>query len=221
MSTTQASMARSSEALHTRMRNDAKVYAVLQGARRPMTIAEISQQIPDVVEKTIRRAVKSLLSTSHIVEAGRDNNAKLYALVGNAGTGNDDKLIPLGNGMVTVEQFVRVMADPKGNPFGSRLKIDPLSEEFENILRTRMLYAIVTSGDPGYRNQLDKVQEMLLRAAGEMERLTGIVRNFANSPVWYDQYRDAIALAMRELEKTDPELCALTRDFVKSGASDR
>lgn len=206
--------------LRTRMTNDSRVYEVLTKTRRPMTIAEISGQLPDIVEKTVRRAIESLKGNGFVFEAGRDNNAKLYAIAGSTATNSaDGKLIPFGNDVMPVEAFVKLMSQPKQNPFGSRLKTEPLSEDFRAILRQRMLFAIITAGEPGFNSQVTNVQEALVKVVDEMQRLTDLVKSFANSAVWYEHYRDPIALAMRELQKSDPEAWQLAMDFVKSGST--
>lgn len=202
----------------TRMTNDSRVYEVINKARRPMTISEISAQLPDIVEKTVRRAIESLKRNGFVIEAGRDNNAKLYAIAG-ATTNVGDRLVPFGNDVITVEAFVRLLASPDQNPFGSRLKTDPLSEKLQQILRQRMLFAVMSAGEQGFNAQLLTVQEALFKVVDEMERLTGIVKVFTNSPVWYEHYRDPIALEVRELQKSDPELWKLAWDFVKSGSN--
>jgi hypothetical protein len=206
--------------MRARLTNDSRVYEVLTKSRRPMTIAEISALLPDIVEKTVRRAVDSLKGNGFVIEAGRDNNAKLYAVAGaTTSTSASDKLIPIGNDVVSVEAFVRLLADPKQTPFASRLKTDPLSERFMAILRQRMLFTVLSAGEPGLNAQVTTVHEALAKVADEMQRLTDYVKGFVNSAVWYEHYRDPIALAMRELQKTDPELWKLAWDYVKSGSS--
>lgn len=205
--------------MRTRMTNDARVFKVMSDARRPMTIAELSRELPDIVEKTVRRAVDSLRRNGFIIEAGRDNNSKLYAIAGMMGSNAGDRLIPMGNDVITVADFVKLMAGMEQKPFATRLKTELLSDAFQQIMRQRMLFTIVSAGEAGYNSQLLTVQEALVKVVEEMERLTNMMRSFVNSSVWYEHYRDPIAQAMRDLQKKDPELWQLAWDFVKSGSS--
>lgn len=205
--------------MRARMTNDSRVYEVMRKSHRPMTVSEISRELPDIVEKTVRRAIESLRKNGFVVDAGRDNNSKLYMVAGMSGGNAGDKLVPFGNEVMTVEAFIKLIASPDSNPFGSRLKTEPLSEKLQQILRQRMLFAVMSAGEGGFNSQLETVQEALTKVVEEMERLTEMVRVFTNSPVWYDHYRDPIALEVRELQKKDPELWKLAWDFVKSGSA--
>lgn len=201
------------------MRNDSRVYDVIRSYSRPITIREIRAEIPQVVEKTIRRAVSTLVAKGFIAEAGRDNvGAKLYIPAGSATHNASERRIPLGGDLLKTKDFVNLMASMEADPFSSRLKLELLTDEARRFLRQRMLFVMISAGEAGLNNQLEKAQENMVKVLEEMERLTSMVRGFLNGAVWYEQYRDAIALDMRELQKENPGLYQLAMDYVKSGA---
>lgn len=203
-----------------KLTNEGRVFKAMQATARPMTIAQLNTHVPDIVEKTIRRAIASLVSKGFVVEAGRESGSTLFALVDDsyASGKSGERLIPQGDGVVTVETFLRSMSSTKTNPFGSSLKIETLSTEMTHFLRTRMLYAVVTATDPGFEEQLNKIHDNLQKIEGEMEKVLNFIRKFNLSPIWHPQYRDRFAYELRKVQEEDPELYRLVMDYVKSGS---
>lgn len=203
-----------------KLTNEGRVFKTMQALARPVTIAELSTHVPEVVEKTIRRCIASLVTKGFVVEAGRESGSTLFALIDNsyASGKSGERLIPQGDGLVNVETFLRSMSSTKTNPFGSSLKIETLSDEMAHFLRTRMLYAIVTATDPGFEAQLAKIHENLVKVEGEIEKILIFLKKFNNSPIWHPQYRDRFSFELRKVQEEDPELYKLVMDYVKSGS---
>lgn len=200
------------------MTNDSRVFQAIRGEGRPLTVSEIHAAVPNLSDKTIRRCVKSLVRNGLIQEAGKKDNSFLYATLNADPTaGNAGRMIPIGKDtLLSVEDFVRLFASPEMNPLASDLKIPILTDEIQNFIRTRMLLPVVLSGMPGYEGQLKTTHANLLKIQGELQHVVAMLDSFNNSAVWYETYRDRIAFAMRRLQEKDPELFALTMDFIKS-----
>jgi len=199
-----------------RDRNDERVYAALKELGFPSSITRIHLTVGEISERTVRRAVASLVKNGFVVETGRaaGSSSVLYSVTESAST-ETGKLIPLESGFVTVEDFMRVMSSMTTDPFRSNTKTEVFSEKIKMAIRKRMLFVIITASEPGFKGQLNTVQESLIRIEEEMERMLNLLRNFNNSPVWFDQFRDQMALGVREAQKNDAELYQLCQDIVK------
>lgn len=204
-----------------RLNNEAKVYKALQTLGRPASVTEIHTIVTDVVEKTIRRAITGLKQSGFVIEAGRHSGTYYYALADQQYESDHNQgIVPVGKQLVTIKNFLKLFTSEVSSPLNSQLKAPVMTDEMARLIRRIMLSAILTSGDPGYTLAMEKQHERLMKIQSELERLLDIVRSFNDSPVWYDQYRDRMALALREVQKEDAELVQLAFDYMRSERSE-
>lgn len=205
------------------VQNRSIVYEVFKDGVK-MTVNEVYEAVREsqkaknerpLNERTIRRAIEGLLKGGFLVTVGRRNNAILYGKQGTAITDTDRQLISVGGKLVTVEEFLRTFADPELDPF--KLKVSTLSHDATQNIRRRLLFTIISAGEPGYDQQLKLTSKDLHAYLAEVEHVANILKSFLDSPVWYQQYRDRIAYEVRRTAKEDPELYQLTFDAIKGG----
>lgn len=203
-----------------KLNNDSRVYNIIRTYNSPVAIGDIHREMMDVSEKTVRRAVKSLMATGFVVEAGKRDGSFLYQASSSMPNWNDEnsKRIPFNGAYISVNDFMEVMSNPEGNPFEANLKQELLTEGIVNYLRTRMLFVIMTAGEAGFNGQVEIARSGLAKVQSELERLTAIVANFNESAVWYEQYRDGIAYDIRRTQEKNPDLYELAWAFVKSNS---
>ena len=204
---------------NVRMHNESLVYNTLKSFNAPSSVSEISNAIPAITEKTVRRALVALRGNGFVVETGKNNGGAYTYQCADAMPTYDtglNKRIPLGGIFVTVKDFVEVMANPNIDPFAASLKTELLTEAITLWLRRRFLFVIMTAGEIGFNDQKNSVREQLVKVRDEMTRLTKLVDAFTDSAVWHDHYRDGIAFDMRQLQKDDPALFQLAMDFMKA-----
>jgi hypothetical protein len=199
--------------------NESAVYNALRELRQPATVSTLSQSLPNITEKTVRRALKELRTNGFVVESGKTEGGSYLYQCADAlpsfGEGNE-KRVPLGGKFVSVKDFIEVMASPEINPFAADLKTEILTDDIAEWLRRRMLFVIMSSGEAGLNSHLNKVREQMLKVQGELDRLANIVRAFNDSAVWFEQYRDGIAFDARRMQEGKPELFQLAWDYINS-----
>lgn len=205
---------------HIKLTNQSLVFESL-GDDEKLTIAEITERVNSKLDgpnklsdQTVRRAVKDLCVSGLFKPFGKINNAQTFGKLSAAMTASEkEKLIPFGGELIDVGDFIKLMADPEVKPL--TLKQALLSRNAQNALRKMMLWVVLTSSDAGFNEQLKSQAEILHEAIAGLEFAADALRGFVNSPVWYPQYRDRIAYALRRLQQEDPELYQLAEDFVK------
>lgn len=203
----------------TKLSNQSLVFEAF-GEAEKLTIAELTSRVNErlpshekLSDQTIRRAVKDLTKSGHIKPYGRNNNAQTYGKLSAAMTADEgEKLIPFGGELVSVRDFVQMMADPEGQPF--TLKAPLLDHAITVMLRKVLLHTVMTSDSPGFDDELKAHQRRLQKAIDGLEFAADALRGFLQSPVWYPQYRDRIAYALRRLQQEEPELFQLTKDYL-------
>jgi DNA-binding Lrp family transcriptional regulator len=186
-----------------------------------LTISEITARVNEKLdgpnklsEQTVRRGVKALCESGLLKPFGRVNNAQTFGKLSAAMTADEgEKLIPFGGELITIADFIKLMADPEQKPF--TLKVPLLSDEIQLALRKMLVWTVLTSESPGYNEELKKQVRRLQNTIDGLEFAADALRGFVNSPVWYSQYRDRIGYAIRRLQEKDPELYQLAEDFVK------
>lgn len=202
-----------------KLMNESSVYNALRELGQPATVATLSQSMPNITEKTVRRALKVLRTNGFVVESGKTENGSYLYQCSDAlpswGEGNE-KRIPLGGKFVSVKDFIEVMASTEINPFGANLKTELFTDAIAEWLRRRMLFVVMSSGEAGFDSHVGSVREQMLKVQGELERLTKVVTAFTASAVWYNQYRDGIAYDARRMQETEPDLFQLAWDFINS-----
>lgn len=204
---------------HIKLTNQSLTFQVF-GENEKLTISEITARVNERLEghaklsdQTIRRAITSLSKSGLIKPFGKTNNAQTYGRLSAAMTVDEgERLIPFGGELLTVSDFVKLMADPEGEPF--TLKAPLISDENQTKLRKLMLYTIITSSSPGYGEELKKAAKQIHNVIAGLEFAADALRAFVDSPVWYEQYRDRIAYALRRLQEEDPKLFELAKDYL-------
>lgn len=208
-----------------KLENQSNVYNAMRTLGRPATIAEVSKHVGGIVERTVRRAILDLVNSGYVIEAGKAENSALYAVRGQMPMGAAAKaVVPFGSGkLMPVGDFIDVMASPDGNPMhkGGKdgTKKPVMSDAMASAIRQRMTFVILTSGEPGFANAVHTYHNGLIAIQQELEYLLGIVKAFNDSAVWYDHYRDQLAVGVREMQKNNPELFQLAMDYIANLAN--
>jgi hypothetical protein len=168
-------------------------------------------------ERTVRRSLNVLITRGLVKPYGQDGNARVFGKVSLNFNGNpsEAELLNVGGNLVTVETFLRMFADPESTPLQKR--VPTLSEDVEHKIRRIMLYVVLTSNDAGMGDSLKKQNTNLHRVIEELDYLRDLLVNFVNSPVWFEHYRDSVALALRKTRETNPELVQLAVEYAKGG----
>ena len=199
--------------------NEGIVFSVFEDDTK-LTVSDVYELVrakkkldgePPLHDRTIRRALASLEKSGFIITAGKQNNSVLYAKQGTSFSSdpNGQQIIPLAGNLVTVTEFLRLFADLEVNPF--KVKANVVSDRAALDIRRLMLFVVLTADSPGYNNQLKKVNRDLHAVLGEFEHAANTLRNFLNSPVWYEQYRERIAREVRQTDQTSPEIVKTAR----------
>lgn len=206
-----------------KLSNQSLVFEVF-GDDEKLTISEVMVRINSkaaedptlrLSDQTVRKAIRSLMSSGLLRQYGKTHNAMTYGkLSANFADPESQRLVPFAGEMTNVEEFLRLMTDVETRPL--KLKTNLLAEKSQHNIRRLMVFAILSAGEPGNSDRLKQVNEQLHNAIGEFEWLANSLRSFVDSPVWYEQYRDRIALAVRETQKKDPELIQLAIDYMRS-----
>ena len=87
----------------------------------------------------------------------------------------------------------------------------------QHNVRRQLAYVVMSSIDAGFSQQVRDVNTTLHKLVEDLAYVHSVLEGFLNSPVWYPQYRDQMAVAVREMQKNDPELFQLALDYIKSG----
>jgi hypothetical protein len=206
---------------HIKLGNQSRVFEAF-GPEEKLTIAELTARVNERLEgheklsdQTIRRAVASLTRSGLIKPFGKNNNAQTYGKLSAAMTADEgEKLIPFGGELLNVGDFVKLMASPEVQPF--TLKLPLLDDTIATMLRKVMLHVVITAPSPGYNEELKKHAKRIHNVIAGLEFATQALRSFIDSPVWYEQYRDRIAYALRRLQQEDPELYQLAQDYLNT-----
>ncbi|MFG2268086.1 hypothetical protein [Streptomyces sp. NPDC048720] len=207
-----------------RIHNESLVFETF-GDEEKLTIREVAERINQraadlgdvtkrVSERTVRRAIDGLVQTGLIKPFAKTNNAQTYGKLSASFTGEDEKLVPHAGQLVSVENFVRTMTDPEIRPF--TLKTSLMAERKQHAIRRMMVWAILSSVDAGYNDGLKSANEQLNNVIAELQFILQELSNFVDSPVWYDQYRERIARAVRKLQENDPGLFELATNYTRS-----
>lgn len=167
-------------------------------------------------ERTVRRALMDLEAKGFIRVYGRANNAVLYGKLSAAfaDTDQNEKLIPYAGTLKSVGEYLELFADPEATPLVR--KVNLLSRKAEHDIRKRMTYAVLMAGEPGVADQISRTQGDLTLLLNEVEFLYKVLQGFVNSPIWFEQYRDRMAYAIRDMQKKNPELFKLAVDYIQS-----
>jgi hypothetical protein len=157
------------------------------------------------------------MKTGHVIPSGKDaKGGVLYTVKSSVIVNPNSKLVPFNGAHMNVEDFLRLMVDPNVDPFKPRVKLDIWEADFIHWLRRRFMFPIMTAGDSGFDQQLHNTRESLIKIRAEAERFVATLDQFIESPVWYDHYRDSLALERRNVEKTNPELVKLVMDYMQN-----
>lgn len=202
--------------------NQSKVFAVFDEDTK-LTVKDVHDRVnakareiqasDQLTERTVRRAIDALVSNGFLIPHGKIDNAVLYAKRSTSMTDEETGLIPFAGDLITVESFLSIMSNLESDPF--KVKLSTLSVDAVLTLRRQMLFAIISSGEPGHTDQLKKVAKNLQILANELKHAHDIVKGLLDSPIWYDQYRDPIGYQVRQVQKRDPELYDTVTSLVK------
>lgn len=205
------------------LRNRSLVLGVF-GEGEKLTIREASERVNESLPRderlsgrTIRRCVDDLIKSAFLQQSGRENSAILYSRLSSIFTDSDEKLVNFGGNLVTVKSFIQAMVGEDEAPLQRSPERRVLSMDIEHQIRRRLAFVLLSAGEPGMNDQLEKTRRALYKFLDEIKFIAAILENFVDSPVWFEQYRDKIAAMMRELQKEDPELFQKTIEYVKGG----
>jgi hypothetical protein len=206
---------------HIKLTNQSLVFEVFADDEK-LTIREVTHRVNEKLdrteklsEQTIRRAITNLCQLGQLKPFGKTQNAQTYGKLSASFTGSPkDELIPFGGNLVGVEEFLRLISDPNSRPL--KRNVNLLAERSQHGIRRMMLFAILSAGEPGNDETLKSANTHLNDAIDELEYALDFLRRFVHSPIWFQQYRDKIALAVRELTKNDPELYKLAVDYMRA-----
>lgn len=201
-------------------RNQSDLYEVFNDTDK-FTVTELTEKLRAkgivMSDRTVRRSLDALIRRGSIKSYGRNRSAAIFGKVTLNFTTNPSKaqLINVGGNLVTVEEFLKMFADPEGSPLQKRTPI--LATDVEHMIRRILLYVVLTSNDTGMDESLAKQNANLNKVIEELDYLHNLLSNYVNSPVWFAQYRDNVGLALRETRKNNPELVALAVEYAKGG----
>lgn len=207
---------------HIKLANQSLVYEAFADNEK-LTISELTWRINETRERherisdqTIRRAIADLVRSGHIKPYGKQNNAQTYGRLSASisADAEKEKVIPFGGDLVSIEDFVRLLCEPDSSPLS--LKVPLLGEEAQHSIRRTMVHVILTSGEVGTDDALKKSNRRLHNVIAELEYVLNTLQTFVNSPIWYPQYRERIAFALRRMQEKDAELFQLAEDYVRS-----
>jgi hypothetical protein len=209
---------------HIKLTNQSLVFESF-GEDEKLTIAELTHRVntklPDVKrlsEQTVRRAVNDLVQMGHLKPYGKSYNAQTFGKLSAATSNGDTPIIPYAgssDGMSTVEEFLRVMTDPDLRPL--KLKRNLIGEKQQHAIRRLMVFAILSAAESGHDETLKSANENLNEVLVDLQFAIDTIKSFVDSPIWYPQYRDRIAYAVRRVQEKDAELFQLAQDYVKGG----
>lgn len=201
--------------------NQSRIYEAF-GENEKLTINEVVERVNENREphevlsnRTIRRAIEGLVNNGFIKPFGKANKAITYGRIGATYATADDKLIKLGGELMSIEDFMRTIVEPTEKPL-QKGKMPVVSEEMEHQIRRRLAFVVLTAGNVGMSDQLQKVSRELHNVLSAVDFVQNILQSFLNSPVWYEQYRDQMAYGVRNLQEKDPDLYQLAYDYVRS-----
>lgn len=206
---------------HIKLANQSLVFEVF-GEDEKLTIAEITGRVNERLEgheklsdQTVRRAIKDLCTSGLLKPFGKSHNAQTYGkLSASFSAPEDEKLIPFAGEMVSVQEFMQVMTDPDLRPL--TLKVPLIGDKRQHAIRRMMLYPIIMAHTSGIGDNLKSVSAQLYDVIDELEFTLNSLRNFVNSPIWYEQYRDRMARSLRFVMEKDPELFQLAVNYVRN-----
>lgn len=203
--------------------NRSNVFKAMQALRMQCTISEITTQVarmemPAMAERTVRRAIDALIKSGHVVEVSKRNGAATYILRDAVTTPDTNtKLVPIGTGsqdLLEVEDFIALMVNPERNPLRKATRNELITQEMSDAIRMRLAFVVLCSGEPGFNEAISRYRGGLILIQQELEHVLNILSGFINSPVWYDHYRDTMALRVREMQQSNPQLYKLAKDYV-------
>lgn len=206
----------------TGLANRSRVFEAF-GEGEKLTINEVVERLNEeatpenkLSARTVRRSIENLVETGFLKLYGKQNNAMVYGKLSASFVDVDEKIIPFGGQLVSIEDFLKMVVDPDSSPL-QKSKVRVISNEVEHHIRRRLAFVIMSAGNPGMRDRLHKVQRELDNVLNELNYAAGILQGFINTPVWYEQYRDKIAPGLRKVQETDPDLFQLSAEYVKGG----
>ena len=185
-------------------------------AQRVNEMAKARELLP-LSERTVRRSIESLVELGSLKVHGRQNNAILYGKLSASFADEKERLVNFGGEFLSVEDFLKLVVAPDMHPLQKSPKLAVTSTEIEHQIRRRLAFVIWSAGNPGLNGQLQNVMRELHNALAEYRHAANLLQAFLDSPVWYEQYRDKIGMAMRKVQEKNPELFDLTDAYVKGG----
>jgi hypothetical protein len=206
---------------HVKLSNQSLTFEVF-GDNEKLTVTEILERVNEklkpknerIADSTLRRALEDLVDKGFLQTYGRQRNATLYGKQGATFDDGGQRLIPFAGELKSVEDFLRIVSDPNRKPLSKNA--DLLAEKVQHTIRRKLASVVVSSMNPGYDESVKGLNRELHVVAESLRFTLNIIDSFLNSPVWYKQYRDQIAYAMRQLQEKDPELFQLVFDYIRS-----
>lgn len=174
-----------------------------------------AQEPPErMADSTLRRALAELVDKGQLKTYGRQHNAVLYGRPSAGFSDSDDPMIPYAGELCSVENFLALMTNPTEKPLARKLPL--LGEKTQHQIRRRMVYAILTAGEPGYSEKLKETNASLHAIIDDLAFTLHVLRSFVDSAVWYSNYRDEIGRHLRTLQDKNPDLFQLAIDYMRS-----
>lgn len=202
--------------------NQSKVFEAF-GENEKLTITEVVARLNENVkpheqlsDRTIRRSIEALVKSGFLKPYGKANNAMTYGKLSASFVDTNEKLINFNGELVSIEDFLRLMVDPDSKPL-QRGKNPILSDEVNHTIRRRLAGVVISAGNAGMHEYLQKVQRELFNVLADLNYTTGVLQAFMDSPVWYEQYRDKMAYGMRRVQENDADLIQLAYEYMNGG----
>jgi len=201
--------------------NQSVVYEKFEDHEK-LTITEITQRVnkdagpsEKLSDRTIRRAIDALAKNGHLKTYGKRHNAMLYGKISASYTEANQKLISFGGDLLSVGEFLHLIVDADEKPLQTN-KYTVTNRKAEHDIRRRLALVVFSAGNVGMNAQLQVTMRDLHHLLKEYEHVANLLKNFLDGPLWYEQYRDQIALALRQMQEEEPELYALTSQYIAS-----
>ena len=210
-----------------KLSNQSLVWEIF-GDNEKLTIVEILDRVNDklkaqtepdekfvrMADSTLRRAIAELVDKGQLKPFGRQGNAALYGKP-SAGIGDaDQQLIPFAGELKSVQEFLQIMTDPEGRPLTRKTSI--IGEKTQQRIRRQLAFVVMSSGEPGHFQTVKELNVSLHDLSKDLAYIQNVIQSFLDSPVWYEQYRDQIAYALRKMQERDPEFYQLVIDYIRS-----
>lgn len=167
-------------------------------------------------ERTIRRAINSLVINGFLVEAGRTKSGATLYSKQSTKLSDDTNIVPFGGQLVSVEHFFRLLTDDN-DPFKLKMRTDVLTPEIVMALRKMFVFVVMSSSNPGMSDALQKQNKNLHAVANELRHALNLIDGLLDSPIWFEQYRERMGYLIRRTQQNNPELYQLAVDVIKGG----